>query len=145
MVTKKITLNELRTLVKQIIKEENIYNTGFYDDIDGDLVYISDYSVRNGITSSKFTIENDYRILKDNLSFDEIKKYINNNKNNKIVFNDYTGILQYVNNEKDYKDFVFFTNLPFYYENRENYKILKQFIKYHYPNILKAWELYKEV
>lgn len=67
-----------------------------------------------------FYIENDYRIIKDNLSFNEIKNYMKNG--DKYIFTGYTDILPYIDNKKQFDQYIDFTESPFYYENSDNPK-----------------------
>jgi hypothetical protein len=66
MATKKITLNELKTLVKQIIKEENTMRHGTY------MVYTQHTPDGKWINSAK--------ILAKNLSGSEAKDFVQKNQ-----------------------------------------------------------------
>jgi ureidoglycolate hydrolase len=62
MATKKITLNELRTLVKQIIKEGNLYHNEIYSiEQEGRFWIVSYRSFNEGTKEKVFTSEEEAR------------------------------------------------------------------------------------
>jgi len=134
MATKKITLNELRSIVKQIIKEEeSLYDSGFYDDIDDKTIYVDEDMTKK----NHFSIENDYRVIKRGISFNDIKKYISNNNN--IVFNGETAPLECVDSLDEYKEFKQLYNSLFYLENHEKRDLIKKYVKTVHPSIFDKW------
>jgi ureidoglycolate hydrolase len=62
MTTKKITLNELRNLIKQIIKEENLYHNEIYSiQPEGRFWIVTYRSFNDGTKEKVFTSEEEAR------------------------------------------------------------------------------------